>query len=232
MDTGMSLMRQAIELDPSLGRAYGYLAFAYFVQIMYNRTADRDHTCRTGIENANRAISIDQRDYFAHYALGRLQILDSDYISAIRSLQTAVRINPNFAYGYFGLAVAHVYMNEAEQAIDHINLAIRLSPNDPLLWAFYGYSGLAHFALGELDLAIDQLEQCYQLSSAQFTPFVWLAVCYLHAERWEDAKKALDHAKRLESSLSISFLSKIYRNREGKRTNQLFEAMETLGLKE
>jgi Flp pilus assembly protein TadD len=121
-------------------------------------------------------------------------------------------------------------MNQPENAVDHINLAIRLSPNDPILWAFYGYSGLAHFALGDLDTAIEQLEQCYQLAGAQFNPFVWLAVCYLQAGREEAAREALAHAQKLEPNLSIGFLSKIYSNREGRRTKQLLEAMEKLGL--
>jgi adenylate cyclase len=51
IENGLMLMRQAIDLDPGLGRAYGYLAFGAFSQLMYNWTDDREETMQNGMRN-------------------------------------------------------------------------------------------------------------------------------------------------------------------------------------
>ena len=109
IDTGSKLIREAVDLDPDFGQAHGYLAFARLCNLIYEWVDNREESLQQGISDASKAIAIDQRDYFAHHALGRLNTLAGDHPAAVRSLETSVGINPNFALGYVGLGEAHVY---------------------------------------------------------------------------------------------------------------------------
>ncbi len=232
VEAGIKLMHQAVEMDPNFGQAYGHLAFGSHLVLIFGWADNREETLRQGMADANRAIAIDQRDYFAHFALGRLHSPTGDHAAAIRALETSVSINPNFAHGYYGLAAAHVYGGNAEKAIENADFAIRLSPNDPLMWMFLFYKGLAHYALDDLDQAIELVERCCQFPTAQFIPFVWLTAMYVHVGREQDARKTLENARRLEPNLSIAYMKGIYRSTQGRRAERLFDALRKAGLPE
>jgi adenylate cyclase len=52
VSTGIELIRQALELDPSSGRAKGHLAFGAFCLLVYEWADDRDEVLRRGIADA------------------------------------------------------------------------------------------------------------------------------------------------------------------------------------
>ena len=108
VETGCELIRQAVELDPSFGQAYGHLAFGAYLLLVYEWAEDRDEVLRQGIADAAKGIAIDQRDYFAYHALGRMRTMAGDHAAAVRALETCVNINPNHALGYSGLGEAGV----------------------------------------------------------------------------------------------------------------------------
>jgi adenylate cyclase len=227
-----ALLQQAVAMDPDFGRAYGYLAFATYELLVFGWAEDREASLRQGITDARKAISMDSRDYFAHFSLGRLHTLAGDHTAAIRALETSVDINPNFAHGYYGLAAAQSYVGDAENTIKNADLAIRLSPNDPLMWAFLIYKGYAHFCLDDLDQAIEWAERACQFPTAQFIPFAWLTAMYVHAGRKQDASKALESARRLEPNLSIAYVKGILRTAQGVGIERLYDGLRKAGLPE
>ncbi len=227
-----ALLQQAAAMDPDFGRAYGYLAFATYGLLVFGWAEDREASLRQGITDARKAISMDNRDYFAHFSLGRLHTLAGDHTAAIRALETSIDINPNFAHGYYGLAAAQGYVGNAEKAIENVDLAIRLSPNDPLMWAFLIHKGYAHYCLDDLDQAIDLAERACQFPTAQFIPFAWLAAMYVHAGREQDASKALENARRLEPNLSIAYVKGILRTARGVGVERLYDGLRKAGLPE
>ena len=175
---------------------------------------------------------IDNRDYFAHCALGRLHSFAGEHTSAIRALETSIDINPNFAQGYYGLASARFFSGDAEKTIENVNIAIRLSPNDPLMCFFLAYKGLAHFYLGDLDQATEFAERSCQVPTANFMVFTWLAALYAHAGRKQDANKALEDARRLEPELSITNARNFFSNARGESIERLYDALREAGLEE
>ena len=131
LESGIKLIRKAADLDSNFGQAFGYLAYGALLSLFLEWAQDREATLRQGIADAKHALAIDRRDYFAQFALGRLNTLVGDHRAALRALETCVEINPNFALGYLGLEEAHVYDGDAKLAIEYADKAIRLSPNDP-----------------------------------------------------------------------------------------------------
>jgi tetratricopeptide (TPR) repeat protein len=155
--------------------------------------------------DANKAISIDQRDYFAHFALGRLHVQAGDHAPAVRELDMSIDINPNFAHGYYGLAAANLFGGLPETALPQIVMAIRLSPSDPFMWIFLTYKSLIVAMMGDLDEAINLQERAIQYPTAQYVPFMFLAACYANAGRIDEAVGIRKKACQMEKSLSVDY---------------------------
>ncbi len=223
-------MQQALAMDPNLGQAHAYLAFLNFYEIIWSLTDNREKTLQEGMSRAKKAIAIDQRDYIAHWALGRLHSLAGEHQSALRELETSININPNFAHGYFGLSVAYLFAGQPEKAIEVMNMAIRLSPNDPLMWNFVCNKGMAHGVLQEFEKAIEYLEESCRFPMAPFIPFTVLAALCALTGRQEDAEKWLDQARRLEPSLSLNHMQEYLVTADRKSFEIFFEGFRKAGL--
>ena len=234
-EEAVALLHQAIALDPGFGRAYGYLAFGACLLLFYERADNRDAVLRQGMADANRALAIDRRDYFAHHAAGRLCTLSGDHRGAVRALETSVDINPNFAQGYVGLAEAHVYGGDPKRALDYCDQAFRLSPNDPMAWDMLHYKASAYIRLNEFDLAIETFENVCEYPTVQFVPPATLAALYVMQGREEEGRRALAQARKLEPSLTVEVMKKVYgvtKERPGSRTSRLLDGFRTLGVPE
>ncbi len=233
--TGMELIRQAVKLDPGFGLANGHLAYGAYVLLVLEWAECRDDVLRQGIADASKGIAIDQRDYFAHHALGRLNRIAGDHAAAVRALETCVSLNPNFSLGYHGLAEAHVYGGDPEKAIANANTAIRLSPNDPMMWGMLHYKASAYVRLDDFDRAIEIFEKVCEFPTAQYVPSATLTALYVIRGREAEGRRALQNARRLEPKLSIAVMKKVYGvsgERPGSRSQRLLDALRTVGLAE
>ena len=232
---GMETIRQAVELDPGFGEAYGYLAFGAACLIMYGWSDNPDASLEQGLIDARRAISIEDRDYFAYHALGRLNTLTGDHPAAVRALETCINLNPNFAFAYVGLAEAHVYAGSPKAAISYVDRAVRLSPKDPMLWDMLHYKASAYVRLNDFDRAIEIFEQVCEFPTSQYVSSATLSALYHLQGRAAEAIKALERARRLEPKISITLMKKVYGvtdERPGSRTQRLLDALRATGLAE
>ncbi len=235
IETGMELIHQAVGLDPHFGQAYSKLAIGAIYLLLYEWTDDRDEVLRQGFADAGKGIAIDQRDYSAYYAQGRLGTMAGNHSAAVRALETCVRINPNFSMGYLGLVEAHVYGGSPEKALAYADTAIRLSPSDPNMWGVLHYKASAYVRLNDFDRAIGLFEKVCEFPSAQYVPFATLAALLVLRGRGAEGRKALRNARRLEPKLSIATMKNVYGvsgDQPGTRTQRLLDALRTAGLEE
>ena len=235
INSARELIRQAVRLDPSFGQAHGQLGFGAFLLLVYEWVDNRDEVLRQGVADSSKGIAIDQRDYFAYHALGRLRTIAGDHAAAVRALETCVSINPNFALGYVGLAEAHVYSGDPQKAIAFADTAIRLSPNDPNVWDMLHYKASAYVRLDDFDRAIELFEKVCEFPAAQYVSSATLAALYVLRGREAEGRKALQNARRLEPKLSIAVMKNVYGvsgDQPGTRTQRLLDALRTAGLAE
>ena len=226
------LFRRAIALDADFGLAHGYLAFAEFGHLVFSRSDNPEETLRNGMAAANKAVSLDRRDHFAHFALGRLLAISGDHAAAIQELETSIALNPNFAQGYYSLGHAQMLMGDAAAAIENTDLAMRLSPNDPLLWAMIIYKASAHFMAGDLDEAAELAEQACRFPTVQYMAHLTRASFLAHAGRLEDARGALACARSLQPDLTINSIDGPLGTMEASTFERLKEGLRMAGLTE
>jgi len=232
---GIQLIRKATTLDPGFGQAYGYLAFAGFSQLMYEWAEPAADVLRQGLEDAAKAVAIDQRDYFAFHVLGRLQTFAGRHRAALSALETSLEINPNFALGYVGLGEAHVYAGSPNKAIEFLDTAIQLSPNDPIKWDMYHYKASAYIRLDDFDRAIENFEKACEFPTAQYVPFATLAALYVIQGRAKEGAWALENSQRLEPKVTVNTMKKVYgvtEEKPGSRPQRLLDALRAAGMPE
>ena len=140
------LLRKAIELDSMSSEAFCLLAFTHLMQVQFGWSRSTTMSIKEAEEAANRAVAIDDRDAWAHTALGLVDLISKRYDDAVCRLESAIDLNPNLANAYGALGQALALVGEYEAAVTHINKAIRLSPHDPFVVYWFGHLGVAAFA--------------------------------------------------------------------------------------
>jgi TolB-like protein len=103
-DEAEAQLRRAMELDAAFAPAHAALALRRYYQVLlvWESPDHHDRLLEEGLHHAERAVGADDRDPFAHFALGRVQTLVKDFDNAIAELQLAIELNPNLALGFTG----------------------------------------------------------------------------------------------------------------------------------
>jgi tetratricopeptide (TPR) repeat protein len=140
------LLHKAIELDPMSPEAFCLLAFTHLMQVQFGWSESTAKSIKEAEKAAQSAVAIDDRDAWAHTALGLVDLISKRYADAVCRLEKAIDLNPNLANAYGALGQALALAGEYEAAVTHINKAIRLSPHDPFVVYWFGHLGVAAFA--------------------------------------------------------------------------------------
>jgi TolB-like protein/cytochrome c-type biogenesis protein CcmH/NrfG len=140
------LLHKAIKLDPLSSEAYCLLAFTHLMQVQFGWSESSAKSIKEAEETAQKAVSIDDRDAWAHTALGLVDLISKRYDEAVSRLENAIDLNPNLANAYGAIGQAMALEGEYEPAVTHINKAIRLSPHDPFVIYWIAHLGVAAFA--------------------------------------------------------------------------------------
>jgi tetratricopeptide (TPR) repeat protein len=80
---------------------------------------------------AARAVSLDDRDPYSHYAFCWASLLRQIHAQALAEAQRSIDLNPNFALGFFSLGLVRVHIGHFTEALDSLLRSLRLNPNDP-----------------------------------------------------------------------------------------------------
>lgn len=167
--------RRAIELDPGLARAYMILSRSLYARCLYGYSDDIARDRRDLIQAASRAVALDDRDAYAHYAMCCAHLLDLNPAAAVIDAERAVELAPNLALAQNALGWARVFAGRFTEAIEPIETAMRLSPRDPIFYFFNSRLGLAHFHLGNYDDAVRFTQRAMSVRPRYFGMLVLLA---------------------------------------------------------
>jgi TolB-like protein/class 3 adenylate cyclase len=128
----LALLKQSLEIDPDLARAWRALSLAHFQKIFWTDTPE---DWRLGLEAAERAVKLDPKDADAHSMLGIwLSWAGVELRQADIEFKRALELNPNSADILAYYAGFLLNAQDPELAVKLVDRAIRLSPDGPL-WA-------------------------------------------------------------------------------------------------
>jgi adenylate cyclase len=223
---------RAIEVDPTFALPFAALAHACYWDALFGYAADVKKTLAEGLELARRAVSLDDREPFAHFALGRVQTLRAELDGAIAELEQAIEINPNFAHAYYGLGVALVWAGQPTQALDRIDTALRLNPRDPSVWTFQAGRALTLFFLDRLDEAADWAHRSTQSISTGLWSHGVEAAVLAHLGREQEAAAALAQVYRLKPNFSAEFVREVFPFKVAADRDRFLDGLRKAGLPE
>ena len=185
------LFRRAIELDPELAQAYGFLSYAIVLSMVYFDVDPTDARLADAVELGRKAVELDERDALCRFMYGRALIAARRYNEALDELETARDINPNLAVVHCGLGDSLAYEGRIGEAIPFFETAIGLSPHDPMRWAFLSYRALAHTLAGEFEEAAKWAYKATRVPNCHYWPFSHRVVALAHEGKTNELKAAV-----------------------------------------
>jgi TolB-like protein/Flp pilus assembly protein TadD len=197
VDEAIDLFKRAVELDPTLARAWVDLAWAHDQSAGYGADGATAH--KAALEAARRAVELDPMDAGAHTVLGTMLGFEGKTDVAKIEFEEALRLNPGSAdilTQYAGWASSFGDPQAGAEAADR---ALKMNPNIPnsmVGWLSYGYLMAERFE--------DSLRMEQRLSDESRDMYSWakLAMSLSQVGRKEEAKTAVEQALKRHPDLT------------------------------
>lgn len=184
----LRLMEQAIERDPHYGPALAWAAGCLQRLIHDQRSEDPVADARKGVAYARRALEVAGEDpVIIINAAMALAALGEDIDAMAALVDRALALNPNFARGWHVSALVRNWAGQSDIAIAHAETALRLSPRARVGLSSFTI-GAAHFFQRRFAEAETKLRLAIQQDEGLPAPYQFLAACYAHMGRMDDAK--------------------------------------------
>jgi adenylate cyclase len=204
--TAETLFRRAVASAPTSCDAHHLLASVLSHQVIMGFVSDRDEAISQAYELAKRAVALDDRNEYAHWNLGVVQILRRKHDMAIAELERAVELNPNCSVAYGALGNVLSYSGEPDESIKNNEIAIRSNPRD--ISIFFRFSGIAmaHFVAGRYSEAAQWARKSIHRKPNYGVGHAVLASSLAHLNRLEEAKEAVGNYLEIIPDVTISEL--------------------------
>lgn len=152
--------RKAIDLDEGYARAYAELAAIYAIRLENGWTVLSVADEEKALFFADKALSIDQDLWLAHYAAGRLHSISSkdDFSKAEIHLERAMSLQPANDDARIYYAALKTFQGKADEAVAIVEPILATHPNPPF-W-YYLTLGNALFHVENHDAAEAAFNQC------------------------------------------------------------------------
>jgi TolB-like protein len=203
----LRLFQEAISLDPVFASAYGMAAWCHFWCKLNGWITDRPREIAEGAQLARRAVELGRNDAVAltrgGHALGHF---GGDLDGCIALLDRALVLNPNLSAAWYLSGFQRIARGEPADAIERFARAMRLSPLDPEMMRMQAGTALAHLFAEDFDAASSWAEKAFRELPSFVLAAGIVAASHSLAGRMEEARRAMDHVRRLDPALRVSNL--------------------------
>jgi adenylate cyclase len=205
------LFREAIKLDAKLPEAHLWLGRVSGSLLAYGWSSDRAADLREGTEAALKAVQLDERNPYAHYALAITSVFAGALERATRAAETAIALSPSFALGHLALGFARLNAGKAVEAIGPYEHGLRLSPFDPQNFVWLGNLALAQYFSGSREAALQTAMRALSIRPDWVPTLEVLAICCAALERPDEARAFVEQMRQLEKPPDLFAQMKAHR---------------------
>ena len=201
----LDLLDRAIERDPDFGPALAWAAICHIVCDINSWTDDPKENWCKGVQRGRRALQVagDDPAILANAAFA-LAYLGEDIGAMIALADRALLLNPSFARGWHASGAVRLIAGQSDLAIEHFENSLRLSPRARVGWGWFGI-GAAHFAMRRFEDAIPKLLLAIQEDPNFPTIYRYLAACYAHLGRLDEARETIARLRAFCPAVGIDY---------------------------
>jgi TolB-like protein len=194
------LFREACKADPQLAEAHAWLGRVSAGIVAYGWSDDEASDLREGIGAALRAVQIDDKNPYAHYALAITSVYDGNFGQAVRAGEMAIELSPGFALGHLVLGMACLFSGHASQAAQSLERGLRLNPHDPQNFVWHNILALAHLFERRHERALQCAVTALKVRPNWQPAMETAACCYQALGRGEAARECVERLARCDTS--------------------------------
>ncbi|MGJ4890679.1 adenylate/guanylate cyclase domain-containing protein [Bradyrhizobium sp. HKCCYLR20261] len=152
-EISISLFRQAIALDPTLGLAHAYLATILMQGINFGWIKGSRSLWDEAKTLALDSVRLDPRSSFAYAILAFVQAMQGAHDDGMKAARKATELNA-YDMGARGvLGLCHMVNGEHQQAIDQFSIAAQRGNSDPR-YQWPALNAYSHYLLGRYEAAL------------------------------------------------------------------------------
>ncbi len=223
------LYRQAIELDPTFGRAYGALAVTYSRPVLYDWGEDSEPGLSRAVNLALRGVALDDDLPQAHWSLGFTYLIAKQHQLAAQAAERAIAADPSYADAYGLLAWIQIYSGQPELALKSLQEALSLDPNPSGL--LLTVLGEAQYWTGQTEAAVDTFEGMLARNPNLLDGRLHLAAAYERLGRHEDAVWEIEEITNLNPNITLEAWGRRNPMQDRRRLQPLLDDLKQAGLK-
>ncbi len=184
----LGLLEQAIALDRHYGPALAWAAICHMVLIRDGWVEAPETNRRKGVDFARHALEVAGNDpgILANATLA-LAYFGEDIGAMLGLVDRALALNPSFARGWYVSGMLRILAGQHDLAIEHLETSLRLSPRERMGQPL-SVMGAAYFFKRQFDEAAAKLLLAIQDDPGLPAPYRFLASCYAHMGRLDEAR--------------------------------------------
>jgi serine/threonine protein kinase/tetratricopeptide (TPR) repeat protein len=188
VESALTMLGQALKLDPQFGRAEAAVGQAYWGK--FEITHDK-RWVETASAACNQAVKMGNAGAEGHECLGVIANGTGAYAEAATQFQIATQMEPTSESAFSGLGAAYQMLNQPAQAEATYQHAISLRPQ---YWRGYSMLGAFYSSEQEYDKALAMFSKAVELAPASYRGYAGLGGVYLALDRRPEAIAALERS--------------------------------------
>lgn len=203
------LFERAVAADPRFATARAHLALTNLWEIVQGWSDAPEQKLRAALETAQRAIELDPRDPVAHVAIGTAQLMTGELKNAVDSFQRAVELNPSLPEAWAWHGWVQLLAGDPQACFASSERARRLSPEGPTVGQVQDNLAMAFFETGRFEAGLEASRKLLALRPGYVWSYVYVAMNAAALGRLEEARAAVDEARRVQPEVSQGMLQRV-----------------------
>ena len=200
------LLEEAIAFDPGYHMSYLLLSVTHDADVFFGTTESPQRSIRTGIEFAEKAISLDETNGVAYGQLGLLYIRLKQYDKAVEQAEKAALLGPNNFETNRMAAQVLARAGKVELALPLLDNAIRLNPLPR--YTFLIAAGSIYHQAKRYEKALEIYRKAAQLEPKNTGGHVGMAATSSMMGKMEEAREAIAELCRVDPNYSLEQVKK------------------------
>jgi adenylate cyclase len=179
------MFERAIELDPQISAAYGYLSLTYWLEWSFGWSHDPEILDRA-FSLAQKSVVLNDSLPEGHRIIGNLYLWRKQHELGIAELEKSIALSPNDADAFTWLGDILAWAGRPDEAIELVKKAMRLNPIYPAIYLWH--LGHAYFLTKRYEEAVVTLKRLLSRNPDFLPAYIYLALAHGELGHREEAQ--------------------------------------------